>query len=687
MNNAPINDFNSIDCKSKQLEQYHEVNTGKDQAMTSDSGFKISNDHQSLRAGRRGPLLLRDTNFYRKQSRLNRERIPEKVVHARGFGLYGEFELTKSMKEYTVADFLQQVGTKTPVFTRFSNFIGSKGSKDTAVDIRGFAVKFYTKEGNYDMLSLQFPVFILADAIKFMDVTHAVKPSQITDVPQATVAHDNFWDYVVSNQESAHMVMWLMSLRARPRSWRMMEGWPINAFRFINKQGKSTFVRFVWKPKLGIHSLLMEEANIIGGVDPDFHRRDIIEAVEKGMFPEYELGVQLIPEEDEFKYEFDVLDATKFWPEEVIPVEIIGKLTLNKLVNNFFAEEEQSSFDPATLVPGIEFSNDPVLQGRAFAYRDTDYHRLGTANINEIPVNRPICQVNTNHRDGHSKYRIDIDNINFHNNSIANNTPAEISEENGGYIYYPTMVEGNVTREFPSSSFDDHFTQARLFFNSLAPFEKKDLIDTFIYHLQYVKRKDIRQKNVEMWANVDKEMADYFADNLGVERPKNTNINEIRTSPAVSMANTMHSASTQKVAVLIGDGFKGQEVRNVLNQLQSNNVFIDIIGEKLGYVTGDDGKQIEVEETIKTKFPVLYDAVYIVGGKAVNQGEFNKKIMEYYDEAFKHYKPIGIASTGQSFIPQSNNVGIVYDSKDGKFGDEFITAITQKRFWDRDIYC
>ncbi len=690
MNNKQKQARPDTNMKSSQIEQYHAQNTGEGKTMTSDSGYKISNDRQSLRAGKRGPLLLRDTNFFRKQSRFNRERIPEKVVHARGFGLYGEFELTKSMQDYTVAGFLQKPGTRTPVFTRFSNFIGSKGSKDTAVDIRGFAVKFYTQEGNYDMLSLQFPVFILADAMKFMDVTHAVKPNPISDIPQATVAHDDFWDYVASNQESAHMVMWLMSLRARPRSWRMMEGYPINAFRLVNAESKSTFVRFVWKPRLGVHSITLDEANIIGGIDPDFHRRDMVESVQKGMFPEYDLGVQLIPEEDEFKYDFDVLDATKLWPEETIPAEIIGKLTLNRLVDNFFAEEEQSSFDPATLVPGIEFSNDPVLQGRAFAYRDTDYHRLGTANINEIPVNRPICEVNTNHRDGHSKYRIDKDKENFHENALADNTPAETSFGNDGYEFFPSSVEGNVTREFPSGSFGDYFSQARLFWNSLAPFEQKDLVDTFIYHLQYVKSKDVRQKNVDMWVNVDTDMANTFADNLGVKRPRGTHVDETRNSPTLSMVNTPHSAATQKVAVLIGDGYDNTEVSNVLNLLATSGVFIDTIGAKLGYVAASDGNQLKIEETIKTKLPVLYDAVYIVGGNAANQGEFNKKVMEYYDEAFKHFKPIGIASSGETLVnfPQNNSSpGIVCASTSNEFGADFLSAVTHKRFWDRAIYC
>lgn len=672
--------------KDEQLEYFREQNTGPGEKMTSDSGFKVSNDESSLRAGKRGPLLLQDSHFYRKQSRFNRERIPEKVVHARGFGLYGDFKLYKSMEKYTSAHFLQEPGSITPVFTRFSNFIGSKGSKDTAVDIRGFAVKFYTQEGNYDMLSLQFPVFILADAMKFMDVTHAAKPNPITDIPQATVAHNRFWDYVVSNQESAHMVMWLMSLRGRPRSWRMMEGWPINTFRFINKYGKSTFVRFVWKPKLGVHSLLLDEANIIGGLDPDFHRRDIIEAVEKGAYPEYDLGVQLIAEEDEFKYDFDILDATKLWPEEIVPVDIIGSLTLNRLVDNFFAEEEQSSFDPATLVPGIGVSNDPVLQGRLFAYRDTDYHRLGTANINEIPVNKPISEINTNHRDGYSKYRIDVDNIAYHNNSLAGNTPATTPPSKGGYTHYPEKVEGHKTRQNPSQSFDDYFSQARLFWNSLAAFEKKDLIATFIYHLQYVKSKSVRQKNVDMWANVDKNMATIIADNIGVKAPTTSNLPLSKRSPMISMANTPHYAYTQKVGVLIGNGFNSMEVRNVLSFLKDQGVFVDIISEKLGTIVGSDGSKLNVDETFKTKDSVLYDSLYIVGGNAADQENFNQNITDFYTEAYKHYRPIGIATTGQSYIKlsQGNNFeGVVFATNNSNFKRDFVSAIAQQRFWNR----
>lgn len=672
--------------KQEQMDKYRTSNTGPGEKMTDDAGAKVSNDRWSLRTGKRGPTLLQDFHFYRKQSRFSRERIPEKVVHARGFGLYGEFELYKSMKKYTVADFLQKPRMKTPVFCRFSNFVGSKGSKDTAVDIRGFAVKFYTEAGNYDMLSLQFPVFILADAMKFMDVTHAIKPNPITDIPQATAAHDTFWDYVVANPESAHMVMWLMSMRGRPRSWRMMAGWPINTFWLINEDGKGTYVRFKWVPKLGVHSLLLDEANVIGGVDPDFHRRDIVEAVENGAYPEYELGVQLIDVEDEHTFGFDVLDDTKLWPEEEVPVEIIGKLTLNRLVDNFFAEEEQSSFDPATLVPGIDFTNDPVLQGRAFAYRDTDYHRLGTGNINEIPVNKPISEVNTNHRDSYSKYRVDVDFVDYHSNTLAGNTPAETPPEKGGYYHYPGKVEGHITRERPSESFYDYFSQARLFWNSLSSVEKQDLIETFLFHLQYVKSESVRQLNVDFWANVDREMACIFADKLGVNPPQGTHVDVNAKSPALSQMNTPSYAYTQKVGILIGNGFNGQEVKRTIQTLKKYGVFIHVISEKLGHVVGDDGIGIKIDDTFLTKYPVLFDSFYVVGGKAENQARFKQDIMEFVNEAYKHYKPIGVASTGRNYIhatDQNNLAGVVFAADNPDFGEEFAAAVAKQRFWNR----
>lgn len=432
--------------------------------------------------------------------------------------------------------------------------------------------------------------------------------------------------------------------------------------------------------------MLLDEASVIGGVDPDFHRHDIIEAVQRGAYPEYDLGVQLIPEEDEFKYDFDVLDSTKLWPEEVVPVETIGKLTLNQLVDNFFAEEEQSSFDPATLVPGIGVTNDPVLQGRLFAYRDTDYHRLGTGNINEIPVNRPISEINTNQRDSYSKYIIDVDLVAYHENSLAGNTPSETPPEEGGYAPYPENVEGHVTRERPGESFYDYFSQARLFWNSLAPFEKQDLVSTFIYHLQLVKSKSVRQQNVDMWANVDRKMACIIADNIDVERPKNSHVPFEGSSPALSMANTPHYAYTQKVGVLIGNGFNGEEVKSVLRILKKHGVFIDIISQKLGTVTGDDGTTLEVDATFETQYSVLYDSLYIVGGNVKFQDKFNQNIMEFYKQAYRHYKPIGIATTGQQYIELSQNnnfAGVIFATNNPNFASEFVCAIAQQRFWDR----
>lgn len=680
------NNENRRDAKDRQLEFDRHQNTGPGKKMTDENAVKVSNDQTTLRAGKRGPTLLSDFHFYRKQTRFNRERIPEKVVHARGFGLYGDFVAYQSLQHLTKAHFLRKAGRKTPVFVRFSNFIGNKGSKDTAVDIRGFATKFYTKEGNYDMLALQFPIFILADAMKFMDVTHAAKQNPVTDIPQATVAHDRFWDYVANNQESAHMVMWLMSMRGRPRSWRMMAGWPINTFRFINEQGKSTFVRFKWTPKLGVHSLLIDEANVIGGVDPDFHRRDMIEAVNKGAYPEYELGVQLIEENQAGKYDFDVLDDTKLWPEEIIPVQAVGKMTLNRLVDNFFAEEEQSVFDPASLVPGIDFTNDPVLQGRAIAYRDTELYRQHSANIEDIPVNRPIAERNYNYRDSYQRHRIDVDQITYHNNSLAGNTPSEASFEEGGFVHYPERVEGDVTREQPSNSFLDFFSQARLFWNSLLMPEKNDLIESFSYHLGYVNSKSVKQQNVEMWGHVDTEMATVIADNIGVNPPKTKQVNVESVSPSISQLRTPHLAETQKVGVLIDQAFPSEEVMSTLNFLKKNGVFVEIISEKLGTVTGTQGISIRVDRSFQMTYPVLYDSIYVVGGRADNQGYFHTNVQEFIHEAYKHYKPIGVASTAERMIQASNVnnlIGVVFARDNPEFANEFLEAIAQQRFWNR----
>jgi catalase len=669
--------------KNEQLDQYRIQNTGKN--ITTNEGLKVANNHATLKAGDRGPVLMQDFHFFQKQMHFDQERIPERVVHARGAGAHGEFELYQSMKQYTKAGFLQEPGTKTPVFARFSTVQGGRGSKDTARDIRGFAVKFYTEEGNYDLLGLQFPIFVLHDAFKFVDSQHALKPEPHNEMPTASAAHDNFWDFVANNQESAHFVMWAMSDRAIPRSWRMMEGFAINTFRFVNDQGKATFVKFHWKPLLGVHSLLMEEAQIIGGVDPDYHRRDLYESIKKGAYPEFELGVQMIPEEDEHKFDFDVLDPTKVWPEEKIPVDIVGKMTLNKNVDNFFAETEQVAFDVTNLVPGIDFTDDPILQGRTFTYKITQSHRLGGPNYQEIPINQSLCPFHNNQRQGFKRHRIDVDQVNYYKNSIANNTPGPTSPEKGGYHHYPEKVEGRKVKA-SSNSFNDFFSHARLFWNSLSHVEKQHVIEAFSFELGKVNNLSVRKQVVDMFANVDKEMATIIANHIAVDSPKGNHVPVTASSPALSQANTKHYPHTLTVGVIIANGFNGEEVKNTLDILRQHGVFVKVISDKLGNVAGAEGTKIKVDQTFLTTHNVLLDSLYIVGGHTDNQSIFNIKMNEFISGAYKHYKPIGVASTGQSFFQpseQNNLTGVIFAENNQDFGEQFVSAIATQRFWNR----
>ncbi|GGN53447.1 catalase [Oceanobacillus indicireducens] len=669
--------------KNEQLDEFRVKNTGK--PLTTNQSLKISNDEEILTAGERGPGLLEDFHYFEKMTHFVKERIPERVVHARGYGAHGEFECYQSMSQFTKAGFLQEAGKKTPVFVRFSTVQGGKDSYDTARDLRCWGTKFYTEEGNYDLTTIAMPVLINQDPMKFPDVIHAYKAEPRTDYPTASGAHDNFWDYVANNPEALHMVLWIMSDRGILRSYRMMESWSINTYLLVNEQGTATFVRFVWKPVLGVHSLLQDEALKIGGLDPDFHRRDLREAIDRGAFPEYELGVQLIPLEDEFKYDFDILDPSKFWPEELIPVELIGKMTLNKNVDNEFAESEQAAFNPANVVPGIDFSNDPVLQGRLIAYQTAQYHRLGSANFEDLPINRPICPFHNNQRQGHMRYRIDVDQVNYHRNSIANNTPYTTPPEEGGYAHYPAKVEGHLIRK-RSESFNDYYSQPRIFWNSLTPVEKQHTIDGLSYQVGSVKRDFVRQQVVDILVNVDKELANIIADNLGVNRPSGTNVPVSTSYPSLSQANTPKYAYTQKVGVLIGDGFNSNEVNNVLNTLERYGVFVVIISETLGTVTGSDGSELKVDETFLTSSPYLVDSLYVVGGSANNQRKFNADVTEFVHVAYGHYKPIGVATTGERFIQSSagnNLAGVVFAANNANFGEDFVSAIAQMRFWNR----
>lgn len=574
---------------------------------------------------------------------------------------------------------------RTPVTVRFSTVQGPKGSYDTARDLRCKGVKFYTEEGNYDLTTIAMPVLIIQDAMKFPDVIHAYQSKQDDDIPTATGAHDRFWDYVANNPESIHMVTWIMSPRGILRSYRMMESWSINTYLFVNEEGTATFVRFVWKPVLGVHSLLQDEAIKLGGIDPDFHRKDLREAIAKGFYPEYELGVQLIPMEDEFKYDFDILDSAKFWPEELIPVHKVGKLTLNRNIDNYFTESEQVAFNPANVVPGIDFSNDPVLQGRLIAYRDTQQHRLGSANYDELPINKPLCPFRNNTRRGYMRYRIDVDHVNYRNNSLANNTPYTTPPQEGGYAHYPQKVQGRVTRKL-SDSFKDFYTQPRIFWNSLTPVEKQHTIDGFSYQLGKVKSVSVRQQNVNLLGKIDTELAATIAYNIGVDPPTETPVNVSTAYPSLSQANTPRYAYTMKVGVVIGNGFNDSEVTSTLNFLQQNGVFIDIISDRLGTVTGSGGTQIKVDQTFITSSPYLVDSIYIVGGTSNYQSVFDQNAMRFVHNAYQHYKPIGVASTGQSYIQASKNnnlAGVVFAANNANFAQQFLEAIAQQRFWDR----
>ncbi|MEK4304399.1 catalase [Oceanobacillus sp. FSL K6-0251] len=671
------------DVKQDQLDQFRVKDSGK--PMTTQEGKKRSQDQDQLKAGIRGPSLRQDYEFFEKMSHFVHEEIPERVVHARGYSAYGEFECYQSMKHVTKAVFLQEAGKKTPITVRFSTVQGAKGSYDTARDLRCKGVKLYTEEGNVDLTTIAMPVLINQDAMKFPDAMHAYQSKQSDDIPTASGAHDRFWDYVANNDEALHMVLWIMSDRGILRSYRMMESWSINTYLFVNDQDVATFVRYVWKPVLGVHSLLQDEALKIGGLDPDFHRKDLREAIDKGAYPEYELGVQLISMEDEFKFDFDVLDPAKFWPEELVPVQMIGKLTLNRNIDNYFTESEQVAFNPGNVVPGIDFSNDPVLQGRLMAYRETQNHRLGSSNYAELPINRSVCPFHNNQRRGFMRQRIDVDKVNYHENSLADNTPYTVPPEEGGYKDYPGKVDGYKIRA-RSESFKDYYSQPRIFWNSLTPIEKQHTIEGLSYQVGKVKSESVRQQVVDkQLVHVDKEMASIVADNIGVNRPSGSNVSVSTSYPSLSQSNTPRYAYTQKAGVLIGDGF-GNEVTETLNVLEQNGVFVVIISDRLGTVAGAGGRELKVDDTFITTSPYLVDSLYIVGGRSKHQAKFDSQVTEYVHTAYQHYKPIGVASTGQPYIQASKNnnlAGVVFAANNTDFGEEFVSAIAEHRFWNR----
>ncbi|QQK81981.1 catalase [Salicibibacter cibi] len=682
--NEEENNF-SENSKNEQLEAFRSYDN-RDKPLTTNQGLKMNEDEFSLKVGERGPTIMDDFHFREKVTHFDNERTPERVVHARGFAAHGEFELYESMKPFTKAKFLQDPSVKTPVFVRFSTVVGQRGSKDTARDVRGFATKFYTEEGNYDLVANNMPVFFIQDAIKFPDIVHAIKPEPDNEIPQATAAHDTFWDWVTQNQETAHMIMWLMSDRAIPRSFRMMEGFGVNTFRFVNEEGKAHFVKFHWKPLLGVHSLSWEEAEIIGGADPDFNRRDLWDNINLGNPAEFELGVQIVDEKDEFKFDFDVLDPTKIWPEEDVPVRIIGKMTLNRNVDNFFAETEQVAFHPANIVPGIDFTNDPLLQGRLFSYLDTQLLRFGSPNHHEIPINRPVCPFFNNQREGFMRQTINKGNVAHHRNALANGSPHTVSEEEGGYAHYQERVDAHKIRA-RSDSFKDHFSQAKLFWNSMSEPEKQHIIDAFRFEVGKVKSKDVKQKVVDMFASVDVDMAAAFAETIGCTPPTSGGSDVTKQSPALSQANTTKSAQTRKVAIIIAEGYDGQKVEAIIDALAAAGVEPRVLSDKLGPITGVNDSKVESVHTFQTDASVAFDAVYVDGGKNAD-AMFERGATKFMRQAFEHFKPIAATNEGLVWLKNVNladGMGVVQGDNNTDFVQPFIEAIAAHRFWERQM--
>ncbi|MBH0162217.1 catalase [Fictibacillus sp. 26RED30] len=679
-----MSDQNKVNGNSKneQLEQYRADDKGK--KLTTNQGLKVAEDEFSLKAGERGPTLMEDFHFREKMTHFDHERIPERIVHARGFAAHGEFELYESLGEFTKADFLNDTSKKTPTFVRFSTVAGSRGSAETVRDARGFATKFYTEEGNYDLVGNNIPVFFIQDAIKFPDLVHALKPEPHNEMPQAASAHDTFWDFVANNQESANMVMWAMSDRAIPRSFRMMEGFGVHTFRLVNDEGKAHFVKFHWKPVLGTHSLVWDEAQKISGKDPDFHRRDLWESIENGDYPEYELGLQIIAEEDEFNFDFDILDPTKLWPEEDVPVKLVGKMTLNRNVDNVFAETEQVAFHPGHVVPGIDFSNDPLLQGRLFSYTDTQLSRLGGPNFHELPINRPVCPFHNNQRDGISRQTINRGQVSYHKNSLAANTPSPTPEAEGGYVHYQEKVDGRKIRG-RSESFKDHFSQATLFWNSMSEPEKQHLKNAFSFELGKVKSKSVQQQVVDMFGNVSLELATAFAEAINAVPPQGEESSVTKSSPALSQLNTVKSPKTRKVGVIVGSTVSG-EVAEILQSLKSSGIQGECISDKLGKRTADDGSELEVMHTFLTATSVIFDAIYVVGGS--DGTTFKKNALHFVNEAFAHFKPIGGTHEGLQWLKEAElagEPGVVSGEGKDEFVKNFTEAISVHRHWNRQV--
>ena len=687
----------------------------KDHPLTDSNGVRVADNQNTLSAGERGPLLLEDFHFNEKLAHFDRERIPERVVHARGSGAHGWFQVYESCREFTKAAFLCDPSVKTPVFVRFSTVQGFRGSADTVRDIRGFATKFYTCEGNFDLVGNDTPVFFIQDPIKFPDFVHAVKPEPHNEVPQGQSAHDTLWDYVSLQPETLHNIMWAMSDRGIPRSYRTMEGFGIHTFRMVNAEGRACFVRFHWKPKAGKASLIWDEAQLITGRDPDFHRKDLWQAIEAGDFPEYELGLQIIPEEDEHKFGFDILDPTKLIPEALVPVRRVGRMVLDRNPDNFFAETEQIAFCPANLVPGIDFSDDPLLQGRTFSYVDTQRHRLGTANFNELPINRPLVPVRSHQRDGFFRTQIDI-GPNYEPNSIGGNWPRETAPaaKGGGFHTIPAASHAaaadkgghgaccSAKMRLRSPSFADYYSQPRLFWLSQTDFERCHIVEAFAFELGKVARPYIRERVVDLLTRIDGELARRVAEKLGIAlsaeqlaRELPAPVAGLECDPALSLyASGEQVLRGRRVALLVSDGVSAASVNALRAAFAKEGVHSQILAPHMGCVKTEEGDCLTVAGTISGTPSVLFDAVAVPEGRASLEALMKcGKSKHYLCQAYRHLKPVALPGEAKGMLLAANlredphDAGLIYGRDSATAGAELLAAMKLHRIWAREEKC
>jgi catalase len=686
--------------KTRALDAHREEGSGE--YLTTNHGARINHTDDSLKAGPRGPTLMEDFHLREKMTHFDHERIPERVVHARGSAAHGYFQVYESMSEFTRAKFLADPSLRTPVFVRFSTVVGFRGSADTVRDVRGFATKFYTPEGNFDLVGNNMPVFFIQDGIKFPDLVHSIKPEPHNEMPQASAAHDTFWDFISLMPESAHMIMWVLGDRALPRSYRMMDGFGVHTFRWINEAGHARFIKWHWRSTLGPASLVWDETQKIAGKDPDFNRRDLWEAIEMGDYPEYELCVQMIEEEDEHAFDFDILDPTKIWPEELVPLQRVGKMTLNRNPDNFFAETEQVAFHPGHVVPGIDFTNDPLLQARLFSYIDTQLIRLGGPNFNEIPINRPLAPVHNNQRDGFMRQTINRGRVAYFPNSLAKGCPMMAPEAAGGFVHHMEKVEGAKVRA-RSDKFRDFFSQATMFWKSLTAPEQERLVEAAQFELSKVETMAVRERMVnEFFNRIDHELAVRIAAGIDVAAPQPVETAAVKVlAPEVSVdRNTSRSPKTKKIAVLAADGVDAAGLMRIRDAIETAGAKVEVISKLLGTLQpAGGGEPVTVDKNYLTAASVLYDAVVIAGGSdSVDALRKHGEAVHWVNETYRHCKTVAAVGEGVDLLRAAQLGGVrladgsdvVADrgvvtaaSADDAFADALLTAVGEYRHWQR----